>query len=280
MCTLDGCGADDTRPPLVIAPADRRAFVLGLASLPLAAVLSDPALAQIATAVATETVRIKTPSGQEIEASVARPAAGETEKPPAILLIHEWWGLNNQIKSVAVELANMGYLAIAVNLFGKPAVEDPAAAKALVASVDPAAATEALTTWVKWAKEPGRSTGKVGVMGWCFGGGWALNTALATPVDATVIYYGNVAKTADQLKPLQGQVLGQFASQDKSITKDMVDGFVAAMKEAGKQDQLTVYWYDADHAFANPTGARYDALDADLAWQRTSDFLAQNLQKM
>ena len=280
MCTLDGCGADDTRPPLVIAPTDRRAFVLGLASLPLAAVLADPALAQIATAVATETVRIKTPSGQEIEAAVARPAAGETEKPPAILLIHEWWGLNDQIKAVAVELANMGYLAVAVNLFGKPAATDPAAAKAQVSAVDAAAATEALVTWVEWAKNPARSTGKVGVMGWCFGGGWALNTALATPVDATVIYYGNVAKTADQLKTLQGQVLGQFGTLDKSINKEMVDGFEAAMTAAGKADQLTVYWYEADHAFANPTGARYDALDADLAWQRTSDFLAQNLQKM
>jgi carboxymethylenebutenolidase len=94
-------------------------------------------------------------------------------------------------------------------------------------------------------------------------------------VDATVVYYGRVEKPADQLERLKGPVLGHFASRDEFINKPMVDAFDAAMAEAGKP--LTVYWYDADHAFANPTGARYDEADAALAWQRTMAFLRETL---
>ncbi|MCB1489619.1 MAG: dienelactone hydrolase family protein, partial [Bauldia sp.] len=114
-------------------------------------------------------------------------------------------------------------------------------------------------------------------IGWCFGGGWSLNASLATPVDATVIYYGNVAKTADELKALKGPVLGNFGTEDQNIDAEMVAGFEAAMKEAGKAGELTVNWYTADHGFANPTSARYDAEDTALAWDRTLAFLKANL---
>ena len=95
------------------------------------------------------------------------------------------------------------------------------------------------------------------------------------PVDATVVCYGDVAKTAAELAPLQGPVQGHFAEQDQWINHAMVDGFSAAMREAGKT--LEVYWYDADHAFANPTGARYDEADAKLAWERTLEFLKRTV---
>jgi carboxymethylenebutenolidase len=100
---------------------------------------------------------------------------------------------------------------------------------------------------------------------------------LADPVDATVVYYGNVAKSADELKSLQGPLLGHFGTLDKNINRQMVEGFQKAAVEAGKQDQITVHWYEADHAFANPSGARYDVEDAKLAWERTMEFLRQNL---
>jgi carboxymethylenebutenolidase len=98
---------------------------------------------------------------------------------------------------------------------------------------------------------------------------------VGTNVAATVVYYGNVAKSADQLAPLNGPVLGHFATRDRWINRTMVDGFDAAMRQAGKR--LDAHWYDADHAFANPTSARYDAADAALAWQRTLAFLRANL---
>jgi carboxymethylenebutenolidase len=112
-------------------------------------------------------------------------------------------------------------------------------------------------------------------MGWCFGGGWALNASIAEPVDATVVYYGRVDKPADQLAKLKGPVLGHFATRDEFIDEAMVGSFEKAMAEAGKP--VTVYWYEADHAFANPSGGRYDEADAALAWSRTMEFLRQTL---
>ena len=80
---------------------------------------------------------------------------------------------------------------------------------------------------------------------------------------------------AQELAPLKGPVLGHFAERDKWINKKMVEGFAAAMKQAGKL--LEYYEYPADHAFANPTGRNYDKQDAQTAWQRTLDFLRKNL---
>lgn len=271
MCSLEGCGTQSSLPPIVVPDAQRRAFLQGLVGLPLAAVLADPALAQSAAS-GVEMISIPT-KGRPLSVAVAYPAA---PKGPAVILIHEWWGLNDQIKAVAVEFAKQGYVAIAVDLFGKVAANADEA-KALMGGLDVEWASDAMVAAVAWARRNERSTGKVGTVGWCFGGGWSLNASLVTPVDATVVYYGNVRKTPDQLKTLAGPVIGHFGTQDKSIDATMVGGFEQSMKDAGKAGRLTVYWYDADHAFANPTGARYDAEDAALAWQRTLHFLKQNL---
>ncbi len=273
MCTLDGCGTHADLPPIVVPDEKRRLFLAGLAGLPIAAVLADPTLARAAAA-SLETVTIPTAGGRTANLAVAWPKAA---KAPVVILIHEWWGLNDQIKSVAAEFAAQGYVAIAIDLFGKPAATTPEAAKALMAGLDPVAATDLMVSTIAWARGHARSTGRVGTIGWCFGGGWSLNASLATPVDATVIYYGNVKKTAAELKSLKGPVLGHFGRLDKSIDAPMVEGFEAAMKEAGLADRLSVDWYDADHAFANPTGARYDAEDAALAWKRTLAFFEANL---
>lgn len=110
----------------------------------------------------------------------------------------------------------------------------------------------------------------------CFGGGWSLMTGIVEPVDGTVVYYGKVDRPADMLRRLQGPVLGHFATQDQWINRRMVGKFEAAMKAAGKT--FTSHWYDAQHAFANPTGGRYDEADAKLAWRRTLDFLHDTLR--
>ncbi len=103
-----------------------------------------------------------------------------------------------------------------------------------------------------------------------FGGGWSLNASLATPVNATVIYYGNVKKTAEELAPLQSPVLMHYGLQDKWINTEMVKGFEAEAKKANKD--VTVYAYDANHQFANPTGASFPYVKeaADLVWTRSS----------
>ena len=251
----------------------RRTLLRGLAGLPLAAVLADPLIAH-AVAAGLETVRLTTAGGRDVGAAFARPAKTPA---PAMVLVHEWWGLNDYIKSVAAEFANQGYLALAVDLFDGRVAGEPAEARAFTQAVgsNPDAATETLVGWIEWLRKHKACNGKLGTIGWCFGGGWSLNASIASPVDATVIYYGDVRKSAAQLERLRGPVLGQFATLDGGINRPMVEGFEAEMAKAGKT--LTVYWYEADHAFANPTGARYDADDAALAWQRTLAFLEASL---
>jgi len=249
----------------------RRELMVGLAGLSLATILSNPRLAR-AAAETLETVSLTTEGGKTVSAALAVPA----QTPAAtVLLVHEWWGLNDQIKSMAAELGKLGYLALAVDLFNGQVATTPDDAKKLIGAVDPAVATDTVKSWVAWLKKEPRSNGKVATVGWCFGGGWSLNAALAEPADATVVYYGNVAKTAAELAPLKGPVLGHFAEKDEWINHAMVDGFTAEMKAAGKS--LEAHWYDANHAFANPTGAAYDQADAALAWQRTVDFLKRTI---
>ena len=252
---------------------NRREVVGGLAiGVPLSAVLADPRLAR-AAASGLETVQIQTIGGKPVTAALARPA---TSPAPAVLLIHEFWGLNDQIKAVAAELASLGYLALASDLYQGGVTDNREEAVKLMKAVDPAAATDTLVSWLRWLKADKQGTGKAGTIGWCFGGGWSLNASIAEPVDATVVYYGRVDRPADQLAHLKGPVLGHFATLDQNINRPMVEQFEAAMRTAGKP--FTVYWYDADHAFANPTGARYDQADAALAWERTVDFCRATLR--
>lgn len=273
MCDIVSCGSTDkSMPPIPVTDQQRRAFLRGLITLPLATVLAHPILAR-AAGDRLEQVTVTTASGEQAAAYLAVPSRTPA---PAVLLIHEWWGLNDQIKSVAAEFANQGYVALAVDLYGGKVGTTRQEARSLMQSVDQHKATEVLVAWVNWLRQHQHSNGKVGTIGWCFGGGWSLNASLATPVDATVIYYGDVEKSAAQLQALRGPVLGHFATQDNWINAEMVDGFKNAMTAAGKTD-LTVHWYDADHAFANPSGSRYDAEDARLAWGRTLAFFKRHL---
>lgn len=250
----------------------RRSVLLGAAcALPLAVVLKDPRLAR-AAAESTQEVSLVTAGGRTVTAALALPEAATA---PTVLLIHEWWGLNDQIKAVAAELATLGYVALAVDLYGQPAATTPDEAKALMGALQPAEATDTLVSWIAWLRAHERSTGKVATLGWCFGGGWSLNAALATPTDGCVVYYGRVNKTPEDLAPLACPLLGHFATQDKTINREMVDGLLTSAKAASKD--VVVYWYEADHAFANPTGARYDQEDAALAWERTTAYLKDRL---
>ena len=199
----------------------------------------------------------------------------DTEPAGSVLLIHEWWGLNDQIRSVVPKFAEAGYLSLAVDLYHKQVAESPEKARELMQDVQPDVATDTLVSWIDWLREHPKSNGKVGTVGWCFGGGWSLNASLATPVDATVIYYGRCAKSAEEVSPLQGPVMGHFATQDQFINQEMVSGFEKSMDEAGKP--YITHWYEADHGFANPTTTRHDAEDSMLAWSRTLDFFNQHL---
>lgn len=254
----------------------RRHLMQGMAGLPLAAVLADPLLARAAAA-GLQTVEIGVPGHGRAAAALALPAA---ESAPAVMLIHEWWGLNDQIKAVAAELAQAGYVALAIDLFDGQVAQTPEGARAQIQALDAQAARATCAAWLDWlagAEQDGarRGNGRLATLGWCFGGGWSLQASLVRPVDATLIYYGRVGGTAEELRALKGPVQGHFATRDQSINAAMVEEWTAAMDAAGRSYEL--FWYEADHAFANPTGARYDEADAKLAWERSLAFLGQEL---
>lgn len=249
----------------------RRTLLKTAATIPLATVLASPALTRAAAA-STRSVPLTLGSGNVVQGALALPAGTARG---GILLVHEWWGLNEQIKSVAADFAGQGYVALAADLYNGQVAEDPDKARAYMKAVDPALATETVAAWVEWLRKHDGSSGKTATIGWCFGGGWSLNASIAAPVDATVVYYGNVKKTARELGSLRGPVLGHYATEDKWINKEMVSGFEKAMDAAGKT--YTSHWYEAQHAFGNPTSARYDEADAALAWSRTLAFLDETL---
>ena len=219
-----------------------------------------------------EPVSTKTASGKVVKGFVAKPA----KTAPAVLLIHEWWGLNNQIKAVAADLSEQGYMAFCVDLYDGHVTADATQAGAWMEQLDPKQATETLVAWVQWLKKAPGCSGKVATLGWCMGGGWSLNASIADPVDATVVYYGRVDRSVTDLGKLKGPVLGQFAARDQWINKPMVEGFEAAMKKAGKK--LEVYWYDADHAFANPSNPKYKKDDAAKAHAQALTYLRERFK--
>jgi len=250
----------------------RRHVVTGIAGLSLASLLADP-LKLAAAAASLSDITITTAGGRKVTAALGVPA-----KTPAaaVLLVHEWWGLNQQIRGVASQLTDLGYLSLAVDLYDGKVASDPTAAKQYAGAVQPQQAIDTLTSWIDMLRKRPDCTGKLATIGWCFGGGWSLRASLARPVDATVIYYGDVTPPSSALQALTGPVLGHFGGLDQSITPSSVDAFEVRLKQLGKP--ATIYRYaDAKHAFANPTGQNYEAADARQAWDRTVAFLKQTI---
>lgn len=150
----------------------------GLGALPLATVLANSDFAR-AAADSLQIVEGTLADGRKVGAALAMPA---TTPAPAVMLIHEWWGLNDQIKAVAADFAQQGYIALAIDLMGGEVATTPDGAKALTGKVadDPQTAVETCTLWTDFLKTHDAGTGRVGTCGWCFGGGWSLNASLAS----------------------------------------------------------------------------------------------------
>jgi carboxymethylenebutenolidase len=197
---------------------------------------------------------------------------------PAVIVVHEWWGLNDHIRHWADRLAEDGYVALAVDLYGGQVATDPDTAMNLMKAVDENTAHAILSAAQNYlAEDPRFVAEKQGIIGWCFGGGWSLRRAIADPeLDAAVIYYGHPITDAAALAKIQAPLLGVFANQDEAIPPDVVDGFAKAVDGAGKS--LELHRYDAVHAFANPSNAKYDQKSAADAWNHVRAFLAKHLK--
>lgn len=205
--------------------------------------------------------------------------SGATPPMPAVIVIHEWWGLNDHVKHWSDRLAADGYAALAVDLFGGKVATTPDSASAFTKAVVETDALRMLAAADSFlASDPRTRAERRGSIGWCFGGGWSLQAALhEKDLDACVIYYGRLVTSAEDLRGLRTPILGHFANQDGSITPEMVDRFEKALSEAGVPHRI--YRYEAEHAFANPSGARYNEAAAAEAWERTRAFLAERLKQ-
>ena len=198
---------------------------------------------------------------------------------PGVIVIHEWWGLNDGVRSMADRIAAEGYVVLAVDLFGGGSTKSPAEAREMIVSVveNPALAEENIRQAYQFLVDSGQAP-KIGALGWDFGGGWALTTATLFPndLDATVIFYGQVSSDEGRLAPVDVPILGLFGANDSGIPVASVQRFERALQNLGKDHEIEIY-PDVGHAFADPQGSNYDAAVAEQAWSRALAFLSQHL---
>jgi carboxymethylenebutenolidase len=193
---------------------------------------------------------------------------------PGIVVIHEWWGLNANIEHWSDRLASAGWAALAVDLYGGTVAKTRDDAMRAMKAVDDASARQVISAAIDLlAKDPRIRAPRRAVIGWCFGGGWSLQTALAHPeLDAAIIYYGMLETAPDKLSAIKARVLGVFGNRDKGIPPATVDAFEAGLAQAGVRAEI--HRYDAEHAFANPSNPQYDQAASADAWSHVLAFLA------
>jgi carboxymethylenebutenolidase len=241
-------------------------------------VATQAAMQEPARPVSAEEVTYGDVGGKPAHGYLARPKDAKGTLP-ALVVIHEWWGLNDNIRAMTRRLAGEGYQALAVDLYGGATADNPDNAMKLVNGVlgNTAAAEDNLKKAVAYLK--GKGAKKIGVIGWCFGGGWSLQTALLAPADinATVIYYGRLETDPAKLAALKSPVIGFFGATDNSIPAATIHAFEAELKKQGKPVEVHIY-EGAGHAFANPSGGNYRPDAAKDSWQRTTAFLAKHLK--
>ena len=200
---------------------------------------------------------------------------------PGIVVIQEYWGLNDWVKEQASKLADQGYAALAVDLYRGKVADTPDVAHELMRGLPEDRAARDLHAAVEYLKSsPNVKKDRIAAIGWCMGGGLALNLALTEPtLTAVVINYGHLSTDPAAIQKIHAAVLGNFGGQDRGIPPDDVKKFEEMLKKEGKQADIKIY-PDAGHAFQNPNNkSGYRAEDTADAWQRTVNFLATTLKK-
>jgi carboxymethylenebutenolidase len=200
---------------------------------------------------------------------------------PAIIVIHEWWGLNDWVKDQASKLADQGYATLAIDLYRGKVATTPDMAHEIMRGVPEDRAKRDLHAAFEFLQsQPNVRKDRIGAIGWCMGGGYSLDVALQEPtLAADVINYGHLATDPDALKKISAPILGLFGAQDQGITPDDVHKFEASMKQLGKRIDVKIY-DDAGHGFENPNNkVGYRADNAADAWKRTVTFFAETLKK-
>lgn len=192
-----------------------------------------------------------------------------------IFVIHEWWGLNDYVKQEAEKMnTDFDVNVIALDLYDKKVATKPDEA----AKYMQAANTERIQNIIKGAFNYVGADAKIFTIGWCFGGGWSLQTSMLAGKQAAgcIMYYGMPEKNEEKLKSLQADVLGLFANKEQWITPQVVNDFEETMKKLGKG--VTIYRYDAVHAFANPSNPNHDKAASEDAYKHVTEFIKERIK--
>lgn len=218
-------------------------------------------------------VEFRTPDG-----SLAKAYTIKTAEPTHkfLLVVHEWWGLNDHIKREAEQLFDsLGNVTVmALDLYDGKVTANPEEAGKIMGGVKP----ERCEAIIKGALALAGKDGQVATIGWCFGGGWSLRSSVlaADRGVGCVMYYGMPVEKAAELAPLRADVLGIFAKKDGWINEAVVSKFEDLAKATGKK--VANHWFDAEHAFANPTSPRYHEASAQAANKLALDFLRERFE--
>jgi len=200
---------------------------------------------------------------------------------PGIVLIHEWWGLNDDIRAKADRFAKLGYTALAVDLYNGKSTTAPTEARELATIVrsNMDVAFQNLRSGLGFlATRPGVDKHRLASIGWCFGGGWSYQIAKNNlGVKASVIYYGRF-NPSDDLSKMRAEIIGHFAGKDRGIRTDKVNEFQAKLNTLHGEHEIYIY-PNTSHGFAGRKGTNsgYDDAAAKLAWKRTEAFLHKHL---
>lgn len=195
--------------------------------------------------------------------------------PYYLFVVHEWWGLNDYIKKESEKMWNdFGINVIALDLYDRQVATTREEAGAIMQALK----TERAVSIIKGALNYAGKSAKVFTIGWCFGGGWSLQTGImAGPqLAGTIMFYGQPEKDVEKLKTLNADVIGFFGNRDQWPSPQMVDEFDANMKKAGKT--LLLNRYDADHAFANPSNPKFNKEATEDAYKKLSAFIRQRMK--
>jgi carboxymethylenebutenolidase len=218
-------------------------------------------------------ITFKRPDGGECSGYLASPAG--SDKAPGVVVIQEWWGLNDQIKGVAERFAAQGYRALVPDLYKGKVTVDAAEANHLMTGLNFAdAATQDVSGAAQHLKQ---TSTRVGVVGFCMGGALTVLAAMyVKEADACSSWYGFPPAEAGDVRGIKSPLQLHFAEQDGFFTPDGAKALEAKLRE-GKAP-FESHWYDAGHAFFNQHGQNYNAECANLAWERTTEFFNKQLK--
>ncbi len=199
---------------------------------------------------------------------------------PVVIVVHEWWGLNAQIRRTARQLARQGYVAVVPDLYHGQVAGDAEGAHELSRGLEDKDALADLDATMAWlATEPRTRESRIGVMGFCMGGRIAELMGLHSDhIAAVVMFYGRPITDAAELAKLHAPLMGHFGGEDRGIPAERVAKLEEGLKEAGKDAQIFTY-PGAGHAFMNDSRDSFHPDAAKQAWARTLSFLGQQLKR-